>query len=123
MKQAQAMDYVRKLLTGVQRARSVSTEGIENIVLGMGGELSETQQRVIIDLLEDLTPWLYGAKGNALLNGLALVEGRGSVTGMEFYNFMTIIHHIEPFIATTAGILTETSFPEPEAGWCLGFSQ
>ena len=123
MKQTQAMDYVRKLLTGVQRARSVSTEGIENIVLGMGGELSEEQQGVITDLLEDLTPWLYGAKGNALLNGLALVDNRGSVTGMEFFNFMTIIHRIEPFIAATAGILTETSFPEPETSWCLGLSQ
>ena len=114
MKQSEAMEFVRKLLFGVQRSRSAARESLSG---------SDVSDKLIENVLVDLNPWLYGPKGEGFIKALAQVDARGSVTGMEFYNFMTIIHRLDPTIAATAGILSETSYPEPDARWCVGFEQ
>jgi hypothetical protein len=110
MNQKEAMEYMNKLFLGLQRARSVTHENMDI----MGGDISqELTERV----LEDLTPWLHGEKGQALLNGVEKVCDRGSVTGGEFYNFMYIIYRLDPTIQAMAGTLSETTFPEPDLKW------
>jgi len=117
MNQKQAMDYVNKLLFGLQRARSASRESLES----MGGR--QLSDEIINNVLEDLTPWLHGPKGNGLLNALSQVCDRGRVSGMEFYNFMTIIHHLDPTVGAMAGALSDTTFPQPSVHWCIGFEE
>jgi|WetSurMetagenome_2_1015567.scaffolds.fasta_scaffold687139_1 hypothetical protein len=114
MKHSKAMEYVNKLIFGLQRARTASRESLENM-----GE-PKLSQDIIDGVLEDLTPWLHGEKGDALLNGLIKVSDRGRVTGMEFFNFMYIIHHLDPTLQAMAGTLCETTFPEPDIHWCAG---
>ena len=115
MKQADAMKYARNLLFGMQRSRSALRETLTNT----GDFTKETIESV----LEDLNPWLYGVKGEGLLKGLALVDARGSITGQEFFNFMVIINRLDPLIAITAGILSDTTYPEPDIRWCAGLEE
>jgi len=111
MNQEKAIEIVNKLLLGLQRARSTSREGTEALAR------SGTRPEIIDGVLEDLTPWLHGPKAEALLNSLAQVYDRDRVTGGELYNFMTIIHVLNPTIAAMAGILTDYTFPKPSLEW------
>ena len=60
MKQAEAMKLVNTLIIGLQRARSVSKESLEDLVID--GKVISKQ--VVINVLEGLTPWLHGPKGD-----------------------------------------------------------
>ena len=115
MKQTEAMKYVRSLLFGMQRSRSALRETLS----GMG----DYPDSLVESTLEDLNPWLYGKRGEGLLKALVQVDERGSVTGMEFYNFMTIIHLLDPLSAASAGILTDTTYPQPNIHWCAGLEE
>ena len=107
MNQEEAMKLVRALLFGAQRTRSASRE-----------ELARNFDADIVNnVLVDLNPWLDGSRSKAFLKTLAQIDERGSVTGLEFYNLMTIIHNLEPVIAVTAGIMSDTIFPEPDISW------
>ena len=119
MKQAEAMKLVNTLIIGLQRARSVSKESLEDLVID--GKVISKQ--VVINVLEGLTPWLHGPKGDGFLCALMVVSNRGTVTGMDMYNFMTIIHLLNPTVAAMAGILTDTTFPEPDIHWCAGLEK
>lgn len=111
MNQKAAMDIVNKLLFGIQRARTASLEGTEAVAR------PGTSPEIINDVLEDLTPWLHGPKAEALIKALTIVSDRGSVTGGELYNFMTIIHVLNPVIAAMAGTFADTTFPKPDMTW------
>lgn len=113
MKQSEAMDYVRKLIFGLQRARSVEREAL--------GESGEFSAEVVERVLADLTPWMNGEKGKSFLEILVKVEERGTVAGMDLYNFMTVIHLLEPTASAVAGMLSGTTFPEPDLQWVLGW--
>ena len=102
--QQEAMELVRKLLFGLQRARSASKEALQGY---------ESDDKIVSSVLETIDPWLYGKNGEALLKAVSMVIDRGSITGMEFYNFMTIIHRLDSTIGMCVGILTDTKFPEP----------
>lgn len=109
MNQTQAMEYINKLVIGFQRARSVSRENLTK-----GATLSEKiSDRLVESILEDLNPWLFGAKGEAFFKALLKTQEQGKVNGIDFFNFMTIIHRLDPTLQTLIGILTETDFPEP----------
>lgn len=111
MNQEKALEIVNKLLFGIQRARTASCEGTENLAP------EGTRPEVIDGVLEDLTPWLHGPKAEALLTALVRVSDRGHVTGGELFNFMTIIHVLNPTIAAMAGILSDYTFPKPNMTW------
>jgi len=115
MKQSEAMKYVRKLLNGVQRSRSAIRESL--ITNG------EFDTKVIEQVMIDLNPWLFGPKGESFIKALAQIDDRDSVTPMEFYNFMTIIHRLDLTINATAGIMTETMYPEPNIQWMSGWEK
>jgi hypothetical protein len=114
MKQQEANKLMSTLLIGLQRARSVD---MENLSYNDGRKVSDELTEAIA---ADLTPWLHGTKGNAFLSGVIKVQDR-NVTGMEFYNFMYIIHRLEPTMQAMIGALTETNFPEPDMQWIRGF--
>ena len=112
MNQTQALEIVNKLIFGIQRARTASREETEAIA-------PDIRPEIIDGVLEDLTPWLHGPKAEALLNGLVKVSDRGTVTGQELYNFMTVIHILNPVIAMMAGTLANYKFPQPNMQWFL----
>ena len=113
MNQEKAMEIVNKLIFGLQRARTASREGVENVASAKGINNPE----IVNGVLEDSNPWLHGPKAEALLQGLVMVSERGRVTGMELYNFMTIIHRLDPVAAAMAGTFAEYTFPKPEIEW------
>jgi hypothetical protein len=110
MTQEQAMEIVNRLIFGLQRARTASREGTEALA-------GKVRPKIVDGVLEDLIPWLHGQKAEALLNGLTKVSDRGSITGQELYNFMYIIHNLNPIIAAMAGTLADTTFPKPDMKW------
>jgi hypothetical protein len=114
MDQEKGMEIVNRLIVGLQRARSASREGVDAIAKG-----KSIGPEIVDGVLEDLTPWLHGSKAESLLNGLMKVQERGSVSGMELFNFMTIIHVIDPKIASMAGILADYTFPFPTTNWIM----
>ncbi len=113
MNEKYAMEIVNNLLIGLQRARSVTRENqeIEDV---NGDKLSP---EMVNWVLEDLLPWMHGEKGEALLNAVVKVSERGSVTGGELYNFMTIIHLLSPAVNACVGALTTYDFPKPNLEW------
>jgi len=112
MNQTEAMKMVRLLLLGMQRARSTSSEWMER-------NFPDVSPEMIQAVKGDLLPWLEDENGKALVEALAKVDARGSVTGMEFYNFMVVIHILNPAVAAMAGILSETTFPEPSTSMIM----
>ena len=117
MKQEEALKLCNALLTGLQRARSIVEENASRELSINGNPIDP---KVMDSALEDITPWLFGEKGNALVRGLGIVSDRDSVKGMEFFNFMYIIHVLEPTLNMMAGALTDTMFPEPDIAWAGG---
>ena len=111
MNQEKAIEIVNKLIFGIQRARTASREGVETMAK------EKTKPELIDGVLEDLMPWLYGPKAEAFLSGLVKVSDRGTVTGQELYNFMTVIHVLNPVIAAMAEILANYTFPKPNMQW------
>src|SRR5688572_1994707 len=101
MNQTEAFELTQKLMLGLQYARSVSKEELTKFVVN-----KELNEDLIDSVLEDLTPWLHGRKGNAFLSAVERVVESGKVNGMDFYNFMTIIHTLEPTIGAMVSILS-----------------
>jgi hypothetical protein len=60
---------------------------------------------------------MHGEKGDGLLRALNLVLDRDSVTGMELYNFMTIIKMLDIPTGMIVSALADTDFPEPDIAW------
>jgi len=114
MNQEKGMEIVNKLIEGLQHARSISREGVESIA-----NEKSIEPEIVDGVLEDLTPWLHGPKAEALLSRLIKVSERGSVTGMELFNFMTVIHVPSPVVAAMAGALTDYTFPFPTTNWIM----
>lgn len=114
MNQNEAMKLVKHLIIGLQRARSVNKEQLENMEDEMGNKFPSNITEVV---LEDLTPWLHGPKADRLILSLQQIQERGKITGMELYNFMVIIHLLNPTIGAMVGTLTDTIFPQPNINW------
>mgnify|MGYP001616823587 CR=1 FL=1 len=110
MNQEQAMKLVNRAMIGLQRTRTISIEELTRF-----GWEESTVKSVIADLI----PWAIGEKGDALLNALSLVSNRGSVTGQELYNFMTILHRLDKALLIMITGFTETVFPEPDMKWFM----
>lgn len=108
MNQVQAIEIVNKALFGLQRVRSMGVEELTRL-----GWEEEIVRRVFADLV----PWMEGERGKALLNSLATVSDRGTVKGMELYNFMTILHRLDKTLLMMLSAATETMFPSPDIKW------
>lgn len=110
MNQEKALDLVNKLLFGLQRARSASVEELTRL-----GYEEKTVKAVIGNCM----PWLEGEKGEAFLKSLAFVSDRSNVTGMELYNFMTVIHRLDRNLLMIVSGMSKTEFPEPDMKWLM----
>lgn len=107
MNQKEAMELMGKLLTGLQRARSIGNESFKDSKLSEVGKIAA---------LEYLNPWLYGIKGDAYISGVVKVVNRGSIEPIEFYNFMTILSR-DLAMKAMVEILCDTDFPLPDFEW------
>lgn len=92
MNQETAHEIVEKLITAIQRFRSMNRE-----------ELPE-----YIEVSEELLPWSLGDK--CILPALLKMSMR-PVTPGEMYNILYIAHHLEPTIAAVYGITHEEDLP------------
>lgn len=108
MDQEKAMELVNKALYGLQRVRSMSVEELTRMGFEEG-----TAKRVI----GDLVPWMQGEMGDAFLESLAKVSNRGSVDGIELYNFMFILHAFDRNLLMMISAVTDVMFPEPNLAW------
>ena len=65
-------------------------------------------------MLEDMFPWVFSSK--CPLPAIQRCLDRGEVTGMELYNFMTILHRFAPEVMVAHA---EFDFPKPDMRWCI----
>lgn len=112
MKHSEALRLTNLLLISLIKARSITAETVEKI----NGCTST-------EILYTLTPWLYGDQGMALIKSLSNCVDREKVTGMEFYNFMTIIHVLDETVGVMASVIANTAFPQPDMKWAMGFDK
>lgn len=110
MNQTEALEIVDKLVFGLQRVRSMTIEELTR--LGF-------KENVVKAVIEDLMPFTQGSKSDALLNALTMVQNRKSITGQEFYNFMTILHTLDRALLVMVAIITETEYPYPNMKWFI----
>lgn len=115
MKYSQAEKIVRNLLPIVQKFRSSAREAVEHLAP------EGTSSKVIDMALLDMYPWVFNDE--RLIRALSILNDRlddgGIVTGMEFYNLMTIFYRFEP----AAMFAIETAFniklPQPDIRWSI----
>jgi hypothetical protein len=110
MNQEQAMELVNNLLFALQKMRSITIEELTNYGF---------EEKTVKSVVSDLVPWMHGEKGDAFLSGLALVQDRGSITGMELYNFMTILHLLDRNLLMMVSALSQRMYPKPEITWVV----
>lgn len=116
MKHSQAEEFIRKALWCVQRLRSIAEEDIIDGDPAMRKAVQTT------------SPWVHDEE-KSLMNPLLLLVERldkgGKVSGMEFYNIMTVIHKFAPDINIKLRFSTnnDESFPEPKMEWILGWDE
>jgi len=65
-------------------------------------------------MLADMYPWIFGDK--CLLPTIQKLLDRDRVSGMDFYNVMTVVHRFCPEVMCAHATY---DFPEPNAGWIL----
>jgi hypothetical protein len=95
MDQKEAMEALEHLRHNIQRYRSITKETF----VGENGLTEES--------LAETWPWVFGSK--CPLVQIQKCLDRGSVTGMEFYNFMTILDRFMPEVAVAGDFV----FPKP----------
>ena len=115
MNNAEAIEILRKVMNGIQHARSVGRESMGKNPATISGKAISPE--IVDAALEDITPWLYGEKGDAFLKGVIDVVERKKVTGMEFYNFMYVLQHLEPTMGQMVSALADIDLPELTYAW------
>lgn len=91
MDQSEMLEYLESMRLAFQKFRSIELEQ-------WGDEAG----------LSLIFPWVFGDKCPLL--AIQKVLDRGSVTKMEFYNFMFILHEFIPVVM----VASDTKFPEPD---------
>lgn len=116
MKHSKAAEYIREALWCVQHLRSVAEEDI----IGDSKAMRAAVQGTI--------PWVFSDDKTLLKPLLTMVErldNGGKISGMEFYNIMTVIHRFAPIVNIKLKMSTrgDDSFPEPQMEWILGWEE
>lgn len=104
MTQEEMMRLLERLRHAFQKFRSNTAEAV-------GVELSD-------EMLEEMFPWVFGPR--CPLPAIQKCLDRGSVTGMEFYNFMVVLNMFCPEVAVAD---LETEFPAPDVLWCIMYPE
>lgn len=110
MKQEEMLKYCREMLFALQKVRSNEFESLGNV-----------NKKVLDMIMNDLVPWTGGEKGKLTINALQKVIDREHVTGMEFYNFMTIAYGFDNgMIAMWLSLTNKIELPKPDVSLILG---
>ena len=113
MKHSEAEAHIRGLMLGVQRMRSIVRE-----------ELGVESDDTINDTLENLNPWVFGAKSilPALVKVLDRIDDGKQMTPQEFYNFVFIATDLEPELAIVTSVVADKDFPLlTDMNWLRGW--
>lgn len=115
MKYSEVEKIVKALLPITQKFRSDAREAVERYAP------ANTSGRAINMALLDMYPWVFDDA--RLLRALSIlndrIDGGGIVTGMEFYNLMTIFYRFEPEAMTAIELAFSLKLPRPETRWVV----
>lgn len=103
MTNEERLEVLENLRHALQRFRSMAIEETDFID-------DDNRDMALVDLF----PWVFGPR--CILPAVQMCLDRGAVTGMEFYNFMYILHEFSPAVLAA----TDAVFPTPNAamaGW------
>lgn len=114
MKHSEAEKYIREALWCVQHLRSIAEE---DVIQGHEGMRKAVQGTM---------PWVFSDDTTLLKPLLIMVErldNGGRISGMEFYNIMTVIHRFAEIVNIKLKFATNgtDSFPEPKIEWVIGW--
>lgn len=120
MTEAEALAHVHQLGLVVQKIRSNCFESSPMTHRGATTqeEVREREER----FFEGMFPWFFGDR--CVLQAVAIVEGKGAITGGEFYNLMWIAHREhEGYMLSVYGLASgvDYEFPEPDLAWIRGW--
>lgn len=85
MNEKYALDRIDEFIFCIQKSRSILTENM------LKGEK---------EIKADMYPWILGEK--CPLDVLVKVSDRGTITKMDYYNFMVILHRFMPEVLILA---------------------
>jgi hypothetical protein len=122
MTEQEALTCVHHLGLAVQKIRSNCFESSPMTHRGAvdQAEVREREER----FFEGMFPWFFGER--CILRAVAVIEGKGTVSGQEFYNLMWVAHRDhEGFMLTVYGLASgiEFNFPEPDPAWIMGWDE
>jgi len=105
MNQEEMLKNCRYMLHALLKIRSNEAE-----------QLNGVDEKAAKMVLNDLAPWTGGEKGKLVINSLQKVIDKNRVSGMEFYNFMTVAHKFDNgMIALWLKMTNNVDLPEPDS--------